>query len=268
MAFSTYYMQSIFFGLLLFFICFDAYGVTVVPFSNMPADNGTLTAPSNETVINYKIDFWLIRNAAHGVLRFASHPKWLRVSFEAETQGILRTLAGSRRELMESIMEYNADTRRFRPLSFREEFSHGSTTYVKIINFDYVLDQYTYHFIRNGVKTFSATHRLPNHQVDDLLSFLCNLQNKAYGPVYEGCVLRACVIMKEKPSYVTVTFSAPSKKPPLPSCCHYVILSMERDITNARSGRIRGWLSPALIPVAGIVEDAYFFGDLTITSIE
>jgi hypothetical protein len=77
--------------------------------------------------------------------------------------------------------------------------------------------------------------------------------------------LQVCVLVKDRPSYLAVQVTAPPSRPRRPLKTHYAVLSMDRDLTQARSKRVKSWLSDALVPVSGLVEDAYFFGDLAVT---
>lgn len=216
----------------------------------------------------YRIDFWLFRNAAKGVLRVEPHTRGVRAVFEAETHGMITIIVGHRREVMESIMEYDHAARRFRPVEFSEVFSYGDRTVKKFLTFDYQLGFYTCVFEHNGNRTLSIKRRLPQEQFEDLLSFLLNLRTGAYGRVSTGSVLRPCMLMKDRPSFITITFPLTHEEPKTPVCKRYVTLSMDPDLTHARSKKVCGWFSEGFVPVAGVVENAYLFGDLNVALVE
>jgi len=213
----------------------------------------------------YQIGFWLFRHAASGSLRWEAHPQGCRVVFEAETQGLVRTLAGNRKEVMESILKYDPAAQRFLPVHFQETFSYGKSIFRKTLSFDYERSQFTLIQELNKKRTFSIIRRLPREPFEDLLSFLSNLRIGAYGNIQQGSKVLLWVLMKERPTLMTVYFPQPPEKPKTQACRFYAILSMDRDITQAKSKTVRGWFSEKFIPLAGVVENAYFFGDLNVS---
>jgi len=213
----------------------------------------------------YDMNFWLFRRAATGSLLFEQHPQGFRSVFEAETCGLIKLIAGHRKEIMESIMEYDPAKGRLRPLMFQETFSHGSSSVKKTLVFDYEQRTFTCTYERNGKRTFEQKKRMPNREFDDLLSFLYNFRAGYYGTVRQGMLLKVCVLVKDRPAYVSVNITAPPSRPRKSSELYYAVLSMDRDLTQARSKSMKSELSRELVPVSGVVEDAYFFGDLVVT---
>jgi len=215
-------------------------------------------------MLTYTMDFWLFSHAASGELSFSKHPRGYRAYFQAQTQGLIKLFAGSRIECMESIMEYDNEKKRFRPLAFQEIFSHGDREVKKLLSCDYIRLTYTLTLERNKRTVSSRTRKLPAGACDDLLTFFYNFRSGVYGEAQAGNKLKIPILVKSNRSYITVDFSdnATRKKP---SFAHYAVLSMDRDVTHARSKRVNTWLSHDLIPQCSVIVDAYFFGDLVTT---
>jgi len=233
---------------------------------SVPATNSSQTEPpafACGEILAYTMDFWMFRGAAAGTLSSEPHPQGYRVVFEAETKGLIAVIAGKRREVMESIMTFDTAARRFRPLRFQETFSHGGNELTKTLCFDYDRGLYTCRYLRNGRSVLNVERKLPRAPFDDLLTLLCNLRAGAYGDIHDR-TLRVCVLAKDRPSFVTVSFSGQIPRAAPPQGRHHALVSMDRDMTQARSKTLRGWFSDDMVPVGGVIEDAYFFGDLSV----
>jgi hypothetical protein len=106
-----------------------------------------ITAPAADIfageTLYYTIDFWLLRGSATGELCFDKTPNGYRALFEAETKGVLRLVAGHRKEIMESVMEYDQEKKRLRPKLFRETFLQNKMVYKREITFDYEKGSFT-----------------------------------------------------------------------------------------------------------------------------
>jgi hypothetical protein len=63
-----------------------------------------------------------------------------------------------------------------------------------------------------------------------------------------------------------VSFPDDSRTPLKNPCkgTRYVVVSMDKDLTNIASRQLNGWLSQDLVPLCGTVEDAYLLGDLKV----
>lgn len=216
---------------------------------------------SGET-LHYVIDFWLFRGTAEGELCFEKTALGYRAYFEAETKGLLRALAGSRREVMESIMDYDPVRQRLRPLLFREMFVQNKKVYQRTVAFDYEQGFYTCTRKAPGRKPRSTRSPLPETQFEDMLTLYYNLRLGCYGTLPGSEKLRVPVIMKEKPSYITIEFNAP--QPQERSAEFPARLAMERDLTHAFSKSVLTWFTPAGLLKKALVVDAYFFGDLQV----
>ncbi len=132
-------------GSLLLFALLAVFGYSI----NLPrAYAERSSAPSaadmfaGETLY-YTIDFWLLRGSATGELCFTKTPNGYRALFEAETRGVLRLVAGHRKEIMESVMEYDQAGKRLRPRLFRETFLQNTMEYKREITFDYKKGSFT-----------------------------------------------------------------------------------------------------------------------------
>ena len=210
----------------------------------------------------YKIDFWLLRGSAAGELCFTKTPGGYTAYFEAETRGILRLLAGARKEIMESVMEYDETRQRLRPRMFREIFIQHKMEIRRTVAFDYEQGSFTCTRVSPGGKPHSIRAPLPDTEFEDMLTLYYNFRMGCYGPLRESGTLRVPVIMKEQPSFINIEFPPSGSKER--SRGFSAVLTMERDITHAFSKRVLTMISPEAILKKALVVDAYFFGDLEV----
>jgi hypothetical protein len=212
--------------------------------------------------LHYKIDFWILRGSAEGELCFTKTPDGYTAYFEAETKGILKIFSGARKEIMESVMEYDAPRQRLRPRIFRETFVHNKKIIRRTIAFDYERGFFT--CTRVGPEGLTRTTRavLPYTEFEDMLSLYYNFRMGCYGPLRESGKLRVPVIMKEQPSFITIEFPLPGSQER--SRGFSAVLTMERDISHAFSKRVLTMITPDSMLKKALVVDAYFFGDLEV----
>ena len=211
----------------------------------------------------YKIDFWLLRGSAAGELCFTKTPGGYTALFEAETKGFLRLIAGHRKEIMESVMEYDQARQRLRPRIFTEIFIQNKLEFKRTLSFDYEKGSFTCTRTYPGGKPHVMQAALPEDGFEDMLTLFYNFRMGCYGPRREGGALRVPVVMKEQPSFITIDFPGPGSKQRAKR--FNAALTMERNLTHARSKNLLMRLDDRGIPESALVIDAYFFGDLAIT---
>lgn len=220
------------------------------------------TAPdlfAGETLY-YTIDFWLLRGSATGELCFTKTPKGYRALFEAETKGFLRLVAGHRKEIMESTMEYDQAEKRLRPRLFRETFLQNNMEYTREITFDYKKCLFTCTRTYPRGKPRVTQGALPESDFEDLLTLFYNVRMGCYGPLHDGVRLKVPVIMKEQPSFITLDFPTPGTTERKRG--FNAALTMDRNLTHARSRRVLVLLGEDAVAESALVVNAYFFGDL------
>jgi hypothetical protein len=208
----------------------------------------------------YTIDFWLLRGSAAGELCFTKTSDGYRALFVAETRGVLRLIAGHREEIMESFMEYSLESQRFRPRIFRETFLLNKLEYKREIRFDYEKGLFTCVRTYPGAKPHVTQGALPGSDFEDLLTLFYNVRMGCYGQVPQERSFKVPVIMKEQPSYIALDFPGQGTKER--KMGFNATLTMDRNLTHARSRRVLVLLDDDAVAESALVIDAYFFGDL------
>ncbi len=210
----------------------------------------------------YTIDFWLLHGSAAGELCFTKTPGGYTALFEAETRGVLQLISGHRKEIMESIMEYDAARQRLRPRIFREIFIQHKMEFRRTIVFDYEHGSYTCTRTYPESKPHVTQAELPDTEFEDMLSLYYNFRLGCYGPLRQSGRLRVPVIMKEQPSFINIEFPEPGSKER--SWGFSAALTMDRNLTHARSKRVLTKINESAVLEKALVIDAYFFGDLAV----
>lgn len=230
-------------------------------YAERPAPPSVADMFAGETLY-YTIDFWLLRGSATGELCFTKTPNGYRALFEAETRGVLLLVAGHRKEIMESVMEYDQAGKRLRPRLFRETFLQDTMEYKREITFDYERGSFTCVRTSPKGKPRVTQAALPENDFEDLLTLFYNVRMGCYGPTLPGGTLKVPVIMKEQPSLITLDFPAQGSKDRKRG--FNAALTMDRNLTHARSKRVLVLLGEDAVLKSALVIDAYFFGDLGI----
>ena len=210
----------------------------------------------------YTIDFWLFHGSATGELCFKKTPSGYAALFEAETRGMLGLIGGHRKEIMESIMEYDELRQRLRPVFFTETFIKNKIEYKLKLAFDYKKGTFTCTRTYPQSKPRVTQGLLPNSDFEDLLTFFYNSRLGCYGPRRDGVMFKAPVIMKEQPSFIALDFPPQGTKDRERG--FNAAITMDRNLTHARSRRVLVCLSDDAVAESALVIDAYFFGDLVV----
>lgn len=249
--------------LLLVVICIKAFGKEKAHSTDAPAQMNREPELFCGERLDYDMGFWLFRNAAAAHLTFSKKSQGFEALFEAETTGLSRIITGHKKEMMRSVMEFDEGTRRFRPLTFQELFTDGRRQMDKRLTFNYYDNTYTISMKMDKRSIFSKTKTLPTVAFDDLLTFFYNLRIGHYGPVEPGLSFEVCLLMSVRPSYLGIMFRN-DENGGCPEAYYDAVFNMEKMLTQARSKTVSCRLSHDLIPVYGVVKDAYYFGDLTV----
>ncbi len=214
--------------------------------------------------LSYAISFWLFKNAASADMTFVKTSRGYEAVVEAQTSGVIGFLTRNMRETMKSVMRFDQKNCRFEPLLFQEVMRQGEHERKKTVEF--------HHEKKVMVVIYENTNRekrviqkaLPQGNIDDLLSAFYNLRLGCYGNIKQGNNVAFTVWVKETPSKILINFPrspAKQQRPPF-EAAYYAILSMDKNTTNIASKKLIGWLAHDLVPLRGMVENAYLFGDL------
>jgi hypothetical protein len=103
---------------------------------------------------------------------------------------------------------------------------------------------------------------LPDADFEDMLSLYYNFRLGCYGPLRDDGRIRVPVVMKEKPSFITIDFPPPGSKER--SQGYAASMTMDRDITHAYSRRVLTRIGQDRTLENALVADAYFFGDIEV----
>ena len=211
----------------------------------------------------YDVGFWLLPRAGTCRLTFNKKNNTYVAVLEAWPKGFIKVFIPYKKEIMKSVMEYDPKNRRMRPLEFHETYIMEDFEIKKTLIFDYSKQVYHFAIQQNERHLVNRTYRLPGKQFDDILTFIYNLRLGSYGRINEGRKLIVSVLMRQKPSRISLHFDK-QFLPQQESGKYHAILSLDRNLTNARSNTISCWFSEEFIPLGGMIEDAVFFGDLYI----
>jgi hypothetical protein len=216
--------------------------------------------------LTFDINFWLFKNAARARMTFIKTGDTYVATLEAQTSGFIGFVTRHIKERMTSSMRFDARRGCFQPLSFQEEFSRGDRSRKRIVTFNHEkrILAVTYESTTGKKKTIIRKFFKPD--CDDLLTAFYNVRLGYYGDPQKGNRFPVVIYTKEKASTLQIFFPEADKAVPQSPCrgTRYVVVTMDKDLTNMATRQLTGWLSSDRVPLCGTVEDAYLLGDLKI----
>jgi len=217
-------------------------------------------------VLTFDISFWLFKNTAHARMTFKKAGDTYIATMEAQTSGFIGFISRNLKESMTSTMRFDSRRGCFQPLSYQEVFTQGERTRKRTVTFSHDKRVLAVTYEGTGVKKKTITKKFFKPDCDDLLTAFYNVRLGYYGDMQKGNRYPVIIYTKERPSTMQVSFPDDSRTPPKNPCngTRYVVVSMDKDLTNIASRQLNGWLSQDLVPLCGTVEDAYLLGDLKV----
>jgi len=215
-------------------------------------------------VLTFDISFWLFKNAAHARISLKKNGDTYRAVMEGETRGFVGFLTRHVRERITSSMYFDARRGCFQPLTFQEEFTRGARTKKKTVTFNHERRILTVTYEGASGKKKTVTKKFFKTGCEDLLTAFYNVRLGYYGDMQKGTRVPIVVCTKEKASTMLISFPDGDKAVPQSPCngAHYVVVTMDKDLTHMASNQLTGWLSQDRVPLCGTIEDAYLLGDL------
>ena len=256
---------------LVLIICFvvtwgslDLFPIASIASENSPATSSVPAFIGED--LSYSISFWLFKNAASARMTFLKTAQGYEATVAAQTDGIVGFLTRHMHETMKSIMRFDHDKNRFQPVLFQEVLQQGAQERKKTVEFNYDKKAIFISYEGTGRKKTVIKKRMPDDDVDDLLSAFYNLRLGYFGEIKQNKNFVMKVWARERPSKITILFPEQYKKADSTKCkgTYYAVLAMDKSITNIASKKLIGWLAEDLAPLCGKVEDAYLFGDLKV----
>ncbi len=216
--------------------------------------------------LTFDISFWLFKNAARSRMTFIKTGDTYVATLEAQTSGFIGFVTRHIKERMTSIMRFDARRGCLQPLSFQEEFTQGDRPRKRTVTFNHEkrILAVTYESATGKKKTI--TRKFFKHDCDDLLTAFYNVRLGYYGDPQKGSRFQVVIYTKEKASNLQIAFPEADKTVPQSPCrgTRYVVVTMDKDLTNMATRQLTGWLSNDRVPLCGTVEDAYLLGDLKV----
>ncbi len=223
-----------------------------------------------ETLV-YDLGFLWFRRLAEVHIRFRRDPlsEGYRASFKAKTVGLLGWITNYRENIYISYMEEIEDGRRLRPTRFERTVIVGPEVDRSIYEFDYDAGAIFCTVIQNGwINGQFCVDIPPGKTYDDLLTAFYNFRGEAYGPITRGRRQTISALKKWGAGKYTVdTLSAVDvsrKRRDLdwPAGEGYGLkVRVDKELFRLKDGLIWGWLSPEMLPLVGVAENAVGPGD-------
>lgn len=222
----------------------------------------------------YRMSVLWIKQAAIGRVLFEKGEggKIYRATIQGKTTGIIGWLTRYRRDTYTSYMELINGGRRLRPLRFEEDIVIGEKIRKKITIFDYRGRRFIKRRMNRKGVFIQSEEEIPAGVIyDDFLTAFYNFRRGVYGVIQRGRRYRVRTL--PKPGISTIDVEIATEKEEMrfrhgkrdkrgAKYEYYVTVSLDKEITRSRTGRVKGWVSKDLVPIEGTIEDVVFVGDV------
>lgn len=224
-----------------------------------------------EYELNYDIGFWIFKRVGVGVatLEKMDRPSTYMLTLEAHPVGIFARLV-KRQVIYQTVMEFDKNSNRLRPLSSSQRRIKGEKTRDKTIKFDYEKGVCIFEYRENGVlkkgKTISISSGITP---EDPVTAFHNLCNGAYGEIKEGSIHKITIIVKEVPSNLIFEVCSTECKREFTlgedkenDFGFIAKINVDPEIVDSTKGEIFVCFSSDSIPLGVKVKDVIGFGDM------
>lgn len=222
-------------------------------------------------ILKYEVGFWLIDPVGGGVADFKDmgHGRFM-VFHVGKAEGIVAWLTGHRREIYRSTMSTINDGKRLIPLRFEEHSVIGKWFRKKTTVYDYPARKVFIELEKEGEPMTREEMEMPLGALyDDAVTAFYNLRFGVYGKVEPGRefilrtlpskgreIIRIQVASKEETESRRAAEKAKDGKDLL------IRILIDREMWGRKKGELEIWFNRHLVPIAGVVKDIPFFGDV------
>ena len=222
----------------------------------------------------YRMSVLWIKQAAVGRVLFEKGEggKIYRATIQGKTTGIIGWLTRYRRDTYTSSMELINGGRRLRPLRFEEDIVIGEKIRKKIIVFDYRGGRLIKRRMNRRGVFIQSEKEIPAGVIyDDFLTAFYNFRRGVYGEIQRGRRYRVRTLPKAGISTIDVEIATEAEEMRIlhgkrdkagGKYEYYIMVSLDKEITRSRTGKVKGWVSRDLVPIEGTIEDVVFVGDV------
>jgi hypothetical protein len=192
--------------------------------------------------LNYRVEYLLWREVARARLTLTSlGPGRYRVELSGEPLGLMKTLAGPRRDSYQTEMIWRQG--KFAPLVYREECRKKNKRYLKEYRFDYEKGQLELWQLKEDRGVMVRKWHTPlKGPIQDPLSAFYNYRLGLLGPIKEGETLRLEGIPYPKPEEIEVRIG------PETAWGRKVMISLNNQAFANERGTVFAYLDGSRVP--------------------
>ncbi|HLG29410.1 MAG TPA: DUF3108 domain-containing protein [Candidatus Brocadiales bacterium] len=224
-----------------------------------------------EYKLSYDIGFWIFQRIGVGtaMLERMDKPATYTVTLEAHPVGIFASIV-KRQMIYQTVMELDKNSNRLRPLCSSQKRIKGKETRDKTIKFDYEKGMCTFEYRKNGVLEKEKTISIPSKLIpEDAVTAFHNFCNGVYGEVNEGSRYNIKIMVKERPSNLSLEVCSTDGRKEFPlqenkeKALGFVAkINLDPEIVESNKGEIFVSFSSDSTPLAVKVKDVIGYGDL------
>lgn len=226
---------------------------------------------TRKSILSYEIGFWIFHRIGIGTatLERLDKPATYMVTLEAHPVGVFAKLV-KRKLIFQTLMEFDKERNRMRPLSSSQKRIKDKETRDKTIKFDYEKGVCIFEYRKNGILEKEKTIPIPSEiATEDPVTAFHNICNGAYGEVNEDFSHDIKVIVKEKPTDLTFKVCPTNSKNEFTlnkdteeNIGFIAKINVAPELVDSAKGELFVCFSRDAIPLEIKVKDVIGFGDL------
>ncbi len=219
--------------------------------------------------LRFIFSFWLLKKT--GVARTLFMPlgkNRYHICLKGETSGIAKIISRHRRDEYHALVREVDNGRRLETIISWEKVKIGKRLYEQVARFDYSARSINVTKFKNGKKRKEYQAKL-DIRGGDYLTSVFNFRYGTFGPCNYGTTLSLPTFFSRKKTHLDIfiasikeTFVRRKKLGLDPRCKYLIKTKLNKKRLKSNSGWIEGWLDKNMVPIYGILEDIFLFGDI------
>ncbi len=222
-----------------------------------------------EEFLKYNIGFWFLKQMGVVTLQCKRENSLFTITIDGCTTGLVDKVL-HRHNIYKTIMEYDKEIGRLKPLSAYEKKIKGDEERVKITHYDYAKRVRKFTKWRNGVFRREKEINLNDDaSYDDGITAFYNFRNESYGRVSDGAIFTIQTVHKESVSESRISVRSIENSDNVSRWKERILdvkliaeITLDPDVIDSEEGKLDVLLTDDFVPIGFIARDVIGFGDL------
>jgi hypothetical protein len=222
-------------------------------------------------VLRYDIGFWIFRRVGEGMATFRSLGNGMYEAFhEGRTLGFVGWITRHRRDIYRSTMGTIDDGRRLIPYRFEEDVVIGQKVRKRITVYDYAARKVFVETQEEGRINREEAEIPSGILYDDPMTAFYNFRFGVYGKVEPGKEFFIQTVPQDgSPKTIRLTVASKEEEERRRAAETekegkdlFIKVHLDKELVGSLQGQVEVWFSQDIIPMTGVANDVFFYGDI------